>query len=52
MRYTFVLFLVLLGMATFSGCATDEASENASARPWNQPRGWEHGLPSSINEGR
>ena len=52
MRLLLSLLLVTLGGLLFTGCATDEASENASARPWNQPRGWEHGLPSSINEGR
>jgi hypothetical protein len=49
------LFLALLLVATgffFAGCASTVDSENASVRPWNQPRGWEHGLPTSINEGR
>jgi hypothetical protein len=40
--------LMILGA---SGCATTE-SENASERPWNSPKGWETGLPSSMNEGR
>jgi len=52
MRLVFSLLLVALGGLLLPGCATDEASENASTRPWNQPRGWEHGLPSGINEGR
>ncbi len=52
MRFAFSLLLLVLGGLLLPGCATDEASDNASARPWNQPRGWEHGLPSSINEGR
>jgi len=39
---------VLLGLM---GCATTE-SENLSERPWNAPKGWETGLPSTINEGR
>ena len=52
MRLVFSLLLVLLGGLLFPGCATDEASENVSTRPWSQPRGWEHGLPSGINEGR
>ncbi len=34
-----------------SGCATTE-SDNASARPWNSPKSWEHGLPSAMTEGR
>ena len=40
-------YVVLSGI----GCATTE-SENLSARPWNAPRGWENGLPSSFYEGR
>jgi len=52
MRIALSLLLVSLGTLIFAGCATDETSENASVRPWNQPRGWENGLPSSINEGR
>ena len=34
-----------------SGCATPE-SENVSERPWNTPKSWENGLPSSMTEGR
>jgi hypothetical protein len=49
------LFTYLLLCATLSllitGCATTEP-ENVSERPWNAQKGWEHGLPSSINEGR
>ena len=52
MRLALSLLLFALGSLLLTGCATDQASENASVRPWNQPRGWEHGLPSSINEGR
>ena len=33
------------------GCATTE-SENASERPWNGQSGWQHGLPTGINQGR
>jgi hypothetical protein len=32
------------------GCATDD--DHLSSRPWNTPKAWEHGLPSSIYEGR
>jgi outer membrane biogenesis lipoprotein LolB len=46
-------FLLLLALAplVLAGCASTE-SENASARPWNSPKGWEHGLPSGMTEGR
>jgi hypothetical protein len=42
------LGLVVLGAA---GCSTTPP-ENYSERPWNTPRSWETGLPSSLNEGR
>ncbi|HLP77582.1 MAG TPA: hypothetical protein VK327_11780 [Candidatus Paceibacterota bacterium] len=48
------LILLLLAFATvvINGCASLEP-DNASARPWNSPTGWETGgLPSSMNEGR
>ncbi len=44
------LFLVL-SSALGLGCASTEP-ENASARPWNAPKNWEHGIPSSIMQGR
>lgn len=40
----------LIAMAGVA-CRTSDP-ENTAARPWNSPRGWEHGLPSGINEGR
>ena len=47
-----VLLLVLaVGTVVLSGCATED-SENASERPWNQPKSWENGLPSGMTEGR
>jgi hypothetical protein len=47
------LLLVLFGVIGLflSGCASLEP-ENASARPWNQPQGWETGLPPAMYEGR
>ncbi len=44
-----ILGLVALGLA---GCASTQDSENASVRPWNTPKGWENGLPSTMQEGR
>ncbi len=40
------LWLLVLGAVLFgvSGCTTNEP-ENASARPWNTPQGWEAGSP-------
>lgn len=46
------LLLLLAGLIFgAAGCATEP--ENASARPWNSPQGWESGgLPGSMMEGR
>lgn len=44
--------LLLVGAGCLlSGCATTEP-DNASSRPWNTPKSWETGLPSSAFEGR
>lgn len=46
------LFLLGAVLTLFAaGCQTTNV-ENASERPWNTQKGWEHGLPSTINEGR
>jgi hypothetical protein len=47
----FLIAAVAFVLVTMSGCATTE-SENASTRPWNTPKSWEHGLPSAMTEGR
>ena len=39
-----VLALFSLGLA---GCSSTDP-DNASARPWNQPKGWEGGLPAGM----
>jgi hypothetical protein len=49
-RFWTLLLLGVVGVV-LSGCVTTEP-ENASARPWNQPRGWETGLPPAMYEGR
>ncbi len=46
-----LLCLFVLALAGLAGCATPDP-ENTSARPWSQPRGWEHGLPTNMMEGR
>ena len=45
-RYSAVSLLVLLCLG-FVGCASTDP-DNASARPWNQPKGWEGGLPGGM----
>ena len=46
-----VLFGLVLGSLALSGCATTE-TDNISEMPWNTPKTWESGLPSTLNEGR
>ncbi len=38
--------------ASLTGCATTEDDLSKSERPWNTPKNWESGLPSSMTEGR
>jgi hypothetical protein len=45
------LLVLALTVLALGGCATTD-SENRSERPWNSPKGWENGLPSSMTEGR
>ena len=47
------IFLLLLSLSVLAlaGCASTD-SENRSERPWNSPKGWENGLPSTMFEGR
>ena len=42
--------LLLAALASLAGCASNE--DTLSSRPWNAPKAWENGLPSSIYEGR
>ena len=44
------LFLAVVTL-WLTGCASTEP-DNLSARPWNAPKGWEHGLPMGLYEGR
>jgi hypothetical protein len=46
-RWALWLLLVLVAVG-LSACATAD-SENASARPWNSPYGWENGLGTMNN---
>lgn len=49
-RRLFLLLLALGGLSLLSvGCKTDD---ELSSRPWNAPKSWENGLPSSMTEGR
>ncbi len=57
MRKVIFNCLALLGLAfvltSLIGCkATEEDLSRSNERPWNTPKNWESGLPSSIYEGR
>jgi hypothetical protein len=52
MKLLRILFLCAAMITVFTGCTTTQEPENASDRPWNGQRGWEHGLPAGINQGR
>ena len=47
-----LLLLLALGSLGFSGCATTDELDHVSERPWDSPKGWENGLPSTMTEGR
>ncbi|MCX8090842.1 MAG: hypothetical protein N3I86_07895 [Verrucomicrobiae bacterium] len=46
----FLLGLVLAALV-LGGCASTDP-DNLSQRPWNAPKSWETGLPTSVLEGR
>jgi type IV pilus biogenesis protein CpaD/CtpE len=46
-----VLLGLLLAALLTGGCASTDP-DNVSQRPWNAPKSWETGLPTSILEGR
>lgn len=50
--HTALLLLLAAAAMALTGCSTTQDSDNASVRPWNAPRGWENGLPSTMFEGR
>ena len=44
-----LLLFVVANLAVWcSGCATTDDQKNTSERPWNSPKGWEGGVPSSL----
>ena len=47
----FAIIFAVLGLGLTTGCIGPD-TENKSARPWNTPLPWEHGIPGSISERR
>ena len=43
------LAMAVLLAAAGAGCSTTDEIDNTSSRPWNQPRGFDVGLPG-FNE--
>ncbi len=48
---------VLLALLAFTailltGCASSDDQDSARDRPWNEPQGWENGMPPGFYEGR
>jgi hypothetical protein len=41
-----------LGLLMLAGCATPDDEASSRDRPWNEPQGWEHGMPPGLYEGR
>jgi hypothetical protein len=50
-RWIFGLLLAAAALG-LGGCATTDETDNVAERPWNSPKGWESGIPSSMTEGR
>jgi len=46
-----VLLLLAAAALNLSGCASTDEIGNASVRPWDSPKGFETGIPSSMTEG-
>ena len=51
MRRGFSVLMLLLVVLGAAGCAST-GEDDISARPWNEQRTWETGLPSGMYEGR
>ena len=49
-----LLALLSTGSLLGTGCASTEGEghSNQSTRPWNQPRGWETGVPGMLQQDR
>jgi len=45
------LLLLLLALGSWAGCSSIEP-ENETARPWNEPKQWETGMPPGMTQGR
>ena len=53
LKFALSAFLFSVAVLGLTGCATTEEDQmNYSERPWNTPRDWETGLPSTLNQGR
>jgi len=46
------LLMVALAAVACAGCSTTDELSNTSSRPWNQPRGFDVGLPGYMDQNR
>ncbi len=51
MKAVRLLLFLATSVVLFTACKSLEP-DNASEIPWNSQKGWEHGLPTGINQGR
>lgn len=51
-KHLLLLFALVLGTVTFTGCRSLEEPDNKSSRPWNQPKPWEQGVPGFLQNDR
>jgi len=47
-----LLAMLAVAAAILTGCATPEDEVSSRDRPWNEPQGWEHGMPPGFEQGR
>lgn len=52
LRKSLPLLALFVGACFFSGCKSTEEPKNQSSRPWNQPKGWESGVPGFLQNDR
>jgi hypothetical protein len=46
-----LLAVLAVAAGILTGCATPD-DEYSRDRPWNEPQGWEHGMPPGFEQGR
>jgi hypothetical protein len=47
-----LLAVLAVAAVVLTGCATPDDEGSSRDRPWNEPQGWEHGMPPGFEQGR